>query len=297
MICSDFVNLIKGKVNYTKLSITLFVVGLVGVVLQMFEPYTMFWVMFPILLIMLLSVILILQFCLRELDKFHEIMPNSNGDKENVIKKYCILLFPERNSSILLGAYLLMVTIYFICIYCMHFVEISIMGLYILILGGGTFFLALICYEVCIRLTVSLKNIEKNISEIEYDNIYPQNTIWLQYFFRFHKVLKNAALTISALFVVENSMLFFANYQKLQLPALKNIWEIPNFFKALPFEWWVIWIYIFVTIVVAIPFMTQFRIRSFNKIVSYIQTDFQTKIVNNCKKIILTIIYQTIFLL
>lgn len=166
----------------------------------------------------------------------------------------------------------------------MRFVEINIMGLYILVLGGSTFFLALVCYEICIRVTVSLKEVEKNILKITYDDIYPQNTLWLQYFFRFHKVLKNAALAISVLFVLENSLLFLVNYQKLAFPSLTSIDEIPNLLKLLPFEWWVIWIYIFVTIVVAIPFMTQFRNQSLNKIVGCIQLDFQMKIIKNHKQ-------------
>lgn len=278
MIRGELTNLIKEKVNYNRLLITLFIIGLIGVGLQFFEPYTMFWIMFPMLLIMLSSVILILQFCLKELDKSQE------NCSEDDIKRHCTKIFPEKDNTLLLGAYILMVTVYFICIYRMHFVEINIMGLYIFVLGGSTFFLALICYEVCIRLTISLKEVEKNISKITYDTIYPQNTLWLQYFFRFHKVLKNAALAISVLFVLENSMLFLANYKKLALPDLTNIREISCFLNLLPFEWWIIWIYIFVTIVVAIPFMTQLRNQSLNKIVAYIQSDFQMKIMEDNKK-------------
>ncbi len=278
MIHSELVNLIKEKVNYTRMSIFLFIIGLIGIGLQFVEPYAMFWIMFPVLLIMLSSVILILQFCLKELDKFQE------NCSEKDIEKHCIELFPEKGNFLLFGAYFLMVIVYFICIYRLQFVEINLMGLYILVLGGGTFFLALICYEVCIRLTISLKEIEKNISKISYDKIYPQNTLWLQYFFRFHKVLKNAALVISVLFVLENSMLFFANYKKLALPVLTNVGKIPSLFNSLPFEWWVIWIYIFVTIVIAIPFMAYLRNQSLNNIVAYIQSDFQMRIMKEHKE-------------
>lgn len=271
MIYGELANLIKEKVNYTRLSIFLCIIGSVGIIIQLVESYIMFWVMFPILLVMLLSVILILQFCLKELDKFHEICT------ENDIKMHCAVLSPTKGSSLLISAYFLMVFVYFICIYRMQFIEINIMGLYIFALGGSTFLLALICYEVCIRLTISLKKIEKNIIEITYDNIYPPNTLWLQYLFRFHKVLKNAALAISVLFVLENSMLFFSNYEKLTLPNLKDIKKIPCFLASLPLEWWIIWIYIFITIVVAIPCMTQSRNQSLNKLVAYIQLDFQRK--------------------
>lgn len=238
----------------------------------------MFWIMFPMLLVMLSSVILILQFCLKELDKFYEICT------EDDMKTYCPMLFPTKAKSLLTSAYFLMVFVYFICIYRMHFIEISIMGLYIFALGGSTFLLALICYEVCIRLTISLKEVEKNIRKIAYDKIYPKNTPWLQYLFRFHKVLKNAALTISVLFVLENSMLFFANYEYLTLPNLHGIKKLSNILASLPLEWWIIWIYIFITIVVAIPCMTQLRNQSLNKIVAYIQLDFQMEIVENYKK-------------
>lgn len=282
MICGELANMIKEKVNYARLSIFLFIIELIGIGLQFLEPYTKTWSMFHILLIMLLimltSVVLILQFCLKELDKFQKACTG------NDIKSHCAKLFPTKKNPVLLSSYILMVAIYFICIYRMSFVEINVMGLYILVLGGSTFFLALVSYEVCIRVTVSFKEVEKDILKITYDNIYPQNTPWLQYFFRFHKVLKNAALAISVLFVLENSMLFLVNYKKLALPSLTNIDEIPSLFKSLPFEWWVIWVYILVTIVVAIPFMTQLRNQSLNKIVDCIQSDFQMKIVENHKK-------------
>ncbi len=73
MIYGELANLIKEKVNYTRLSITLFIIGLIGIVLEFVEGYTMFWIMFPMLLVVLSSVILILQFCLKELDKFYAV--------------------------------------------------------------------------------------------------------------------------------------------------------------------------------------------------------------------------------
>mgnify|MGYP001046748932 CR=1 FL=1 len=79
-------------------------------------------------------------------------------------------------------------------------------------------------------------------------------------------------------------MLFFANYEKLTLPNLAGIKKLPSLLISLPLEWWVIWIYIFITVVVAIPCITQLRNQSLNKIVAYIQLDFQMKIVENHKK-------------
>lgn len=271
MIQGTLANLIKEKVTYTRILICTFVIVIIGIGLQFFEPYTMFYFLFPVLLIMSLSIVLILQFCLKELQKFQDKCKNDD------VKQFCGCLFPEKNNSVLLVIYLIMVAVYFVCICRLQFVEINLMGLYILLFGGGTFFLALISYEVCVRLTISLRETERNISNIKYDEIYPKDTLWLQYFFHFHKVLKNAALVISMLFVLENSMLFVANYEKLSLTDLSETSKEPNLLKSLPIEWWVIWVYILVTIVLALPFMTWIRNQKLNNIVSYIQEDFNKK--------------------
>lgn len=274
MIQGTLANLIKEKVNYTRLSICIFVIGIIGIGLQEFEEYKMFGFLFPVLLIMLLSIVLILQFCLKELQKFR----NNCADD---VKKYCSCLFPREHDSILLVIYLIMVIVYFVCIYSLHFVEINLMGLYILLFGGGTFFLALMSYEVCVRFTISLRDTEKNISNIKYDEICPNDTLWLQYFFHFHKVLKNAALVVSMLFVMENSMLFVANYEKFSFSNLSCTLEEFDLLKSFPIEWWVIWVYILVTIVLALPIMAWIRNKSLNNIVFYIQEDFGKKVRNS----------------
>lgn len=278
MIRSALADLIEKEINYTRLSNFLFIVGLIGMTLQVFEAVKMFWIMFPVLLTMLSSVIMILQFCLKELHNF------KNNCKNDDILKYCTVLFPSSNNGMLLCIYVIMVAIYFVCVYRMKFIEMNLMGLYTFILGGSTFFLALISYEVCIRLTVALKEVERNISKITYNNIYPKNTLWLKYLFDLHKILKNAALVISILFVLENSMLCVTNYEKFTTSELSNIKNVSPLFRFFPFEWWVIWVYIFITIVLALPFMTQLQNKSLNKIVSYIQLDFQLKIVENHMK-------------
>lgn len=271
MIQGTLANLIKEKVNYTRIAVCIFIVGITGIGLQCFEPYAMFCFLFPVLLIMLLSIVLILRFCLRELQKFQENCKNED------VKKCCACLFPSKNNSLLLVIYLVMVAVYFVCVYRLQFVEINLMGIYIFLFGGGTFFLALISYEVCVRLTISLKETERNKSNIMYDELYPKDTLWLQYFFHFHKVLKNAALVISILFVLENSMLFVANYEKIFSHNLLDASKKSNLIKFLPIEWWAIWVYIFITIVLALPLMTWIRNRDLNSIVSHIQADFNEK--------------------
>lgn len=271
MIQGTLASLIRDNVTYTRLSICIFIIGIMGTGLQHFEPYTMFYILFPVLLIMLSAIVLILRYCLKKLQEFQDKCEN------NEVKKYCMALFPKKSSPLLLLIYFIMVAVYFVCVYRLQFVEINLMGTYILFFGGSTFFLALIGYEICVRLTISLRKAEQNISSIEYDEISPKDTSWLQHFFQLHKILKNTALIISMLFVLENSMLFVANYEKLNLSNMLNTKGLPALLKSLPIEWWVIWVYIFITIVLALPFMTWFRNKSLNKIVSYIQTDFETK--------------------
>lgn len=271
MIQSTLASLIRDNVTYTRLSICIFIVGIMGIGLQKFEPYAMFYILFPVLLIMLSAIVLILRYCLKELQNFRIIC------ECNQIMKYCASLFPEKSSPLLVLIYIIMVGVYFVCIYRLQFVEINLMGTYILLFGGATFFLALIGYEICVRLTIALKEAERNIQNIAYDRISPKDTSWLQQFFRFHIILKNTVLIISMLFVLENSMLFVANYEKLDLPNLSDAKKLPILLKSLPIEWWVIWMYIFITIVLALPFMTWFRNKSINKIISYIQSDFETE--------------------
>ena len=268
MFQCTLVNLIKEKINYTRLIFFISIVVIIGIGLQRFESYPMFSFLFPVLLSMLVSVVLILQSCLQEIDEFQQKCESDD------IKKYCKSLFLKKNNYLLLVIYILMVTVYFVCIYRLQFVEINLMGLYIVLLGGSTFFLALISYEVCVRLTNGLKEAEKNIRNIEYNKIYPKDTLWLQYFAHLHIVLKDAALIISMLFVLENSMLFVANKDKLSLPNLSNDFKILDFLKGLPLEWLVIWIYILVTIVLALPFMIWLRNKRLRKIISYIQTNY-----------------------
>lgn len=269
MIWGTLAKLIKEKITYTHLLIFVLVISFIGIGLEIFEPYTMFWLLFPVLLIMFISIVLILQFCLKELQRFQETCTDDS------LKMSCKSLFYEKsNCSLLLAIYVLMVIVYFTCLYRLKFVEINLMGLFIFLLGGGTFFLALISYEVCVRLTISLTKTAQNISEIKYDAIYPKGTLWLQHFFRLYKILRNAALVVSVLFVLENSMIFIANSRAHFSPSLSDEVTFPEILKCFPIEWWVIWIYIFITVVVALPIMMQLQNRSLKNIVLHIQVMF-----------------------
>lgn len=270
MINGTLANIIKNDIFYSNFIIFIFIIGLIGIILQFFEPYPMFWLLFPILLIMFVSVILILRFCLNELQKFQD------ECIEPEIKENCVELFGEKNKSFYL--YTVPVIAYFVCLYRLQFVEISLMGLFIFLLGGGTFFLALISYRICVGLTKSLIKTEKNIACLAYDKKFPANTLWLQYFFRLHRVLMNAALIISIFFVLENSILFIANYKEHVAPLFPKEAKKFEFFKHFFVEWLLIWVVIFVAIVVALPLIKQIQKRSLKNIILHIQATFSKEI-------------------
>lgn len=272
MLGETFTNLIREKINYAYLLVFMLIISFIGIGLQFFEPYPMFWALFPVLLFMFVSVILILQFCLRELQKFEV-----NCKSEKILKE-CNSLFVKRNNSLLESIYFFMIIIYFVCLYRMNLIEINLMGLYIFLLGGGTFFLALLDYELYIRLTIFLRQTGKKLSNIEYNFIFPSNTLWLQHFFRLYKILKNAALGVSILFVLENSMLFIANYERHFYPNLPKEKSVLELFDYLPIEWWVIWGFIFTTIIVALPLIIQFQNKSLKDIVLHIQRKFNEEL-------------------
>lgn len=184
MLQGTLTSLIRDRVTCMRLLIFIFIVGSMGIGLQQFEEYEMFYILFPVLLIMLSAIILILQYCLKKLQEFQE------KPETEEVKKHCTALFPEKSSSLLLFIYFLMVVVYFVCVYRLQFVDINLMGTFILLFGGSTFFLALIGYEVCVRFTISLKEVERNRFSIKYDEVSPKDTPWLKDFFGFHKILK-----------------------------------------------------------------------------------------------------------
>ncbi len=286
MIVSKISNLVEEKISNTKLFVGMSVIAIMGICLHFFEPYAFFYLLFPILLIMLASIILLLRFFLKEIHDFK----NSNA---NDIRNHCLLLFPDETNFLISVIYIIMVVAYFVCIYHLKFIEMNLMGLYIFFIGGGTFYLALINYEICVRLTAVIYKISKNISSIEYDMEYPERTLWLQYFFHLHKAFKNAALIVSILFVLENSIFFIANYDKFDHSSIFDIssWikelkissisHISSWIKELKIECIIIWLFIFVSIILILPFLAWLRSRCLNKIILYIEQDFSGKLLKS----------------
>ena len=142
--------------------------------------------------------------------------------------------------------------------------KINIMGCYALSLGIGTFFLALMGYEVHIRLTICLVNLaNKDLGEyLDYNN--HKNAEWLLDLHKLSKLLKTAAVILGFLFVLENALIFIANMQQYQ--------------KNLPLEFWIIWVFIFLTILFVLPIITLIQIQNLHKIVSQINKKFKDHI-------------------
>jgi len=79
MIQGTLANLIKEKVNSTSIAICIFVVGVIGIGLQFFEPYAMFGFLFPVLLIMQLSIpYLLITLPSTALSSLHNFITHSN---------------------------------------------------------------------------------------------------------------------------------------------------------------------------------------------------------------------------
>ncbi len=266
MISGSFAILIREKGNRIQFLLFIFIISFIGIIIQLFEPYEGFEVLFPLLIIMFASVVFILHYCLKALQKF-----KLDYEENSAIGDSCGSLFPEKNNSVLIVSYLMIIAIYFLCLYNLKFVKVNLMGIYILFFGGGTFFIALSCYEINVRLTIALKNLAENLVQIEYNTIYPTKTSWLQHLFHLYHVLRNAAIGTSILFVFENSMLFYFNFNSNNW---RNFEEIPHSLKNFPLEGWIIWLFILISIVIVLPLISQSQNRSFKYVIQFIETKF-----------------------
>ena len=157
------------------------------------------------------------------------------------------------------------------------------MGCYTLFLGGGTFFFALIGYELHIRLTICLKSLEKQCysGSFEYNRKNPKYTSWLFDLYKLSKLLRISSFIIGLLFVSENTLFFVANIN--YNARILNFLHLFNNVYELPLELWVIWIFIFISIALIIPVIALMQINSFRNIVLQIEKDFNLKIMDEYK--------------
>lgn len=280
MIDCKFTILIRDKLKSAWLISFMLVMLFVGIIINRFEPYNFFEILAPILLLMMTSTIWVLKFVFKNILDFKQYY-----EKYDMIQNSFKLLFDTENRTIITIVFTIIVFVYFICLYKLGFFNLDIMGCYTLFLGGGTFFFALIGYEMHIRLTICLKSLEKQCydSNLEYNLINPKYTSWLYDLYKLSKLLRIASFIIGLLFVSENTLFFIANMTANSLFFSSS--HFLNNLDKLPLELWTVWIFIFVAIALIIPVIALMQINSFHNIVLQIEKDFNYKILNKYKEV------------
>lgn len=264
MFDTAFAKFLREKLEYLQLSLFLILMLLIGILINHFEHYPLFNILAPVLLLMLFSTVCIIKNVYRSIDLFKK-----KYQKEKIIRHSFNCLFKSDNKGFIITIFSIMIFVYFVCLYALKFITINIMGCYALSLGAGTFFLALMGYEVHIRLTICLVHLANEDSTVylNYNIIQPQKTEWLWDLHKLSKLLKTAAVILGFLFVLENALIFAANMQQFQ-----------NKIEKLPFEFWIIWVFVFLTILLILPIITLTQIHSLRKIVSLINKKFNAQL-------------------
>lgn len=241
------------------------------------EPYPLFCFLCPMLLTMMTLTLIVLKLILNKINEHDSVCAENPFIKESISK-----FFPEKTNTIIVWFFVLMVLVYFICLYHLNYFLLNLMGIYIFFIGGCTFFIALISYELYVRLTYCLISIAKGIcpSNLNYDYQYPKQTLWLKYIYHLSMVTRMAAFFIGLLFVIENALLFWANYNPT--PNSEEIVSLASKISNIPLELLVIWSFIFISIAMAFPIIGFKQMNSLKKIVSYIECNFREQIIRDC---------------
>ena len=235
-----------------------------GIIINCAEPYPKFSILFPVLIIMFVSTFLLLKYCLRIMIEYR-----NQCDNLNIFNKASNTLLPEKKKNNIIAGYVFIIFLYFLCLYCLNFIDFNIMGIYILICGASILFMALNAYEIYIRLIVALREVstdDKSLSQ-EYNIYFPSKTDWLQKIYQLSKVLKNASLTIGLLFVFENTMIFYANLEKINIYISDKNLSLWDKARNLPVEFWVIWLLVCFAIALAFPVLAFMQFASMKKII------------------------------
>ena len=180
MIDCKLTYIIREKLTNWHLIIFVVFLSLIGTIINYFEPYPLFYILFPLLIIMLTTTVAVLRFGLKALKEFNEFC------KENQpIFERLNILFVFNEKPFLSFLFITIIIIYFICLYQLEFLALNIMGLFVLFLGGGTFLIALISYEMYLRVTIALRRISKDKVHIvaSYNKKNPTETLWFQYLY------------------------------------------------------------------------------------------------------------------
>lgn len=263
MITYRFAIHITEKIKYLYIYIFFTFMVCLGIIINHVEPYPNFNILFPVLVIMSLSTLIILKYCLKIMIEFKK-----QCDQMQIFKDALeILLINNKNNYIFCG-YASVMVIYFLCLYNLKFIELNIMGFYILVCGVSTLGMALIAYEIYIRSTITLHRvaIDKESLSQNYNKYSPSNTEWLQKIHQLNRVLKNASLVMGVLFVFESTMIFFANINKLNIYISNDLTFVEKMYN-LPLEFWLIWLLICISIILTFPIVAIIQSLNMKKII------------------------------
>lgn len=277
MINGKLASLIRDDIKGAYFVIFVFVMFWVGIFINFFEPYSGFELLFPVLIIMLTSTAIILKIGLIKLKNFEEECP-----KDEKLSEVLTILFTKRENSPMFAVYVAMIVIYFVCLYKIQFFSIDLMGIYILFLGGGTFFIALISYEIYVRSTLVLQKISKDNKFLngQYNQKNPEQTSWLLQLFHLCQIFRTASLVIGVLFVFENSMICIVNFNDTgKFPYCAET-SLVERMSQMSLEFWFIWVFALLAIGLAFPILAFVQSLYVKRITTQIHQSFKEKILN-----------------
>lgn len=193
MIESKIAIYLRDKLKLVWLIFFMLVMLIIGFIINYFEPYNFFGILAPILILMMFSTICVLKNVISKISSFRE-----KYGKEEMFEQPFEPLFKVDNRVAINFIFALMIFIYFICLYQLHFISPNVMGCYTLFLGGGTFFIALIGYELHLRLTKCLCLLVKQGSNVKlsYNEYNSKDTPWLFDLYKLSKLLRTSSFVI-----------------------------------------------------------------------------------------------------
>lgn len=128
MLTENFANTIKEKFKISYIILFFVIMIFLGIVINTFEPYPKFNILFPVLVIMSFSTIMFLKYCLKQMLEFKMLC-----QKTNIFDDAINILFASKSNYLIIVIYILVLIMYFISLYNLNFININTMGIYILI--------------------------------------------------------------------------------------------------------------------------------------------------------------------
>ena len=116
---------------------------------------------------------------------------------------------------------------------------------------------ALINYEMYVKITNLINKIsrEEDLIKNYYDPINPKLSEWFNTLYELNNNLKNTSLIMGLLFVLENTLLFIVNTDKIisfSYDLEQSFWCL---ISHMPLEFWIIWFFILISIGIAFPYI------------------------------------------